>query len=252
MYLQELTWPAISQLSRDVPVVIPVAAVEQHGHHLPVFTDSMLLGEIVRRVEAAMGSSGLFAPLMWVGNSHHHLDFPGTLSASPRTYLDVLVGLVENMIVHGFKRIYLLNGHGGNDIPGKQAMFEVRQQYRSRKDLLLLFSTYWSLGGQPDQSMPELVQTEMGHACEWETSMILRIAPNLVGDYRSAPYIPPGSPFLPASRAWITKDRSQIGHIGSPAAASAEKGEHLFSVFSNDVQSIIQRMIQWDGSSWEG
>lgn len=252
MYLQQLTWLEISQVSRSVPVVIPVAAVEQHGHHLPVFTDSMLLGEIVRRVESAMGTSALFAPLMWLGNSHHHLDFPGTLSASPRTYLDILVGLVDNMIQHGFQRIYILNGHGGNDIPGKQALFETRQRYRSRKDLLLLFSTYWSLGSQPHQSMPELLQTEMGHACEWETSMILRIAPELVGDYQSAPSIAPGNPFLPASRAWTTKDRSQIGHIGSPAAASAEKGEHLFSVFSGDVQSIIQRMIQWDGSSWEG
>jgi len=100
--------------------------------------------------------------------------------------------------------------------------------------------------------MPELQQREMGHACEWETSMILRINPALVGDYQSADVIPPGSPFTPASRAWITKDRSQIGHIGWPHLATVEKGEHLFQAFANDTQSLIHRMLKWDGSSWEG
>src|SRR5207344_2950965 len=84
MLLQEMTWPEISNLSRDIPVVVPVAALEQHGHHMPVFTDSLLVGEVVRRVGAAMSDRVLIAPLMWLGNSHHHMDFQGTLSASPR------------------------------------------------------------------------------------------------------------------------------------------------------------------------
>jgi creatinine amidohydrolase len=252
MLLQEMTWPAVDRLSKNTPVIIPIAALEQHGHHLPLFTDSMLLGEIVRRAQLEMSDSALFAPLMWLGNSHHHMDFSGTLSAPPRCYLDMLCGLVDNFIFHGFKRVFLLNGHGGNDVPGKQATFEIRQQYRSRSDLLLLFSTYWSLGCQPHQSMPGLVQQEMGHACEWETSMILRIAPQLVGDYKSCQTVEPGNPFRPASRAWITRDRTVPGHIGWPQHASTEKGEHLFNEFSKDVVQMIQRMIAWDGSSWEG
>jgi len=87
MLLQEMTWPEISNLSRDIPVLVPVAALEQHGHHMPVFTDSLLVGEVVRRVGVAMTDPVLIAPLMWLGNSHHHMDFPGTLSASPRVYL---------------------------------------------------------------------------------------------------------------------------------------------------------------------
>jgi len=252
MLLQELAWPKVSSLSKDTPVIVPIAAIEQHGHHLPIFTDSMLLGEIVRRVELAMSDRILVAPLMWYGNSHHHLDFAGTLSCPPRVYLDLLVGLVDNLITHGFKRILMLNGHGGNDVPGKQAMFEVRQNHRHRNDLLLLFTTYWSLGTRPWEQMPEIQQREMGHACEWETSMILRINPSLVGDYQSAEVIPPGNPFTPASRAWITKDRSRIGHIGWPHLASAEKGEHLFRSFADDTQSLLNRMLKWDGSSWEG
>jgi creatinine amidohydrolase len=254
MLLEELTWPAVASLSKDTPVLVPIAALEQHGHHLPLMTDSMLLQEIVRRVEAAMSAQILVTPLMWLGNSDHHLDFSGTLSCPPRVYLDLLNGIVDNLISHGFRRILLLNGHGGNDVPGKQAMFEVRQRYRSRSDLLLLFSTYWSLGeGRlPTPQDDPLQQSEMGHACEWETSMILRIAPHLVGNYRETVTVEPGRPFAPASRAWITKDRTLPGHIGSPQWATAEKGERLFTAFSNGSLDLLQKMIQWDGSSWEG
>ncbi len=157
MLLQEMTWPAVAGLPKNTPIIIPIAALEQHGHHLPLFTDSMLLGEIVRRVELEMRDQALFAPLMWLGNSHHHMDFAGTLSAEPRCYLDLLLGLIDNFIFHGFNRIFLINGHGGNDVPGKQATFELRQKYRDRNDLLLLFSTYWSLGAQPHKTMPTFI-----------------------------------------------------------------------------------------------
>ena len=91
MELTDLTWPAVAALDRDTPVVFPVAALEQHGRHMPLFTDSILLGEVVRRVKQSPAAGKvLFAPLQWLGNSHHHLDFPGTLSASPRAYLDLM------------------------------------------------------------------------------------------------------------------------------------------------------------------
>src|SRR5215216_5461281 len=105
MNLADLTWPTVAGLSKDVPIVIPVAALEQHGHHLPVFTDSLLLGEVVRRASAQLGSQVLFAPLLWLVNSDHHLEFAGTLSAPPRVYLDTLNGLAENFLQHGFRRI---------------------------------------------------------------------------------------------------------------------------------------------------
>jgi creatinine amidohydrolase len=252
MHLAELSWPKIRSLDPDTPVVIPIAALEQHGHHLPVFTDSMLLGEVIRRVSVKLETQVLFAPLMWLGNSDHHLDFCGTLSAAPRNYLDMLCGLAENFIGHGFRRVIFINGHGGNDVPGKQATFEVRQRHRTRADLLLLMATYWGLGGPKTDSSKTFFQTEMGHACEWETSMILRIAPELVGDYKNAAPVPPGDPFRPGNRAWITKDRTEPGHIGWPHLATAEKGELLFEIFANDVSSWLQRVLRWDGRSWDG
>src|SRR6476620_1489704 len=108
MQLTDLKWPDVEALSRDTPVVIPIAALEQHGRHMPVFTDSLLLGEVVRRVAEVMKDRVLFVPLMWLGNSDHHLDFSGTMSASPRLYLDLLTDLTENLILHGFQRIVLL------------------------------------------------------------------------------------------------------------------------------------------------
>ena len=93
MHLTDLKWPDVAALDKDTPVLIPVAALEQHGRHMPLFTDSLLLGEVVRRTHEALADRILLAPLMWLGNSEHHLDFAGTLTAAPRTYLDVLENL---------------------------------------------------------------------------------------------------------------------------------------------------------------
>jgi creatinine amidohydrolase len=250
MQLTDLKWTDVSKLSRDMPVVIPVAALEQHGHHMPLFTDSLLLGEIVRRASSAMADRVLFAPLLWLGNSEHHLDFPGTMTAAPRTYLDTLRDMAENFLFHGFKRIVFINGHGGNNVPGQQALFELRQKHRAEMDLMLLWATYW------DQAKPHvgntvgLVQQRMGHACEYETSMMLRLAPHLVGDITNLADIPFTMTFEPAHRAWTTKDRTTIGHIGMPRHATAEKGEVLFQSFTAGFVGLLERVLAWNGKDW--
>ncbi len=249
MKLAELNWPDVEALSRDTPIVIPIAAHEQHGRHMPLHTDSLLLGEIVRRAEEQLSDDALFAPLTWLGNSHHHMDFPGTLSAEPRVYLDLLNGLLENFLHHGFKRLVLLNGHGGNIVPGAQAVFEVRQRHRDRKDLLLLSATYWDqtkIAEAPD----DFAQDAMGHAGELETSMMMVIRPDLVGEHQRDE-VPKGAAFANSTRGWTTKDRSEPGHIGVPAAASAEKGETLFTIFAEGAVKLIEEMCNWDGQSWD-
>ncbi len=250
MRLEQMTWPQVAALSRDTPVAIPIAALEQHGHHLPVFTDSILVGEITRRAEEQLREQVLFAPVMWLGNSQHHMDFPGTMAAAPRTYIDLLVDMVENFINHGFRRVVLVNGHGGNNVPGNQAIFEVRQKHRTRDDLLLVFACYWALGVQPQREDKSLVQSAMGHACEWETSMILALRPELVGDYQHAESVEPDGALEPAHRAWTTKDRTAIGHIGHPSKATAAKGEKLLAGFTADVVKLLGKVIAHDGGKW--
>lgn len=247
MQLVQMNWPAVDSLPRDTPVVIPTAALEQHGRHLGVFTDSILVGEITRRAEEQLRDQILLTPVMWLGNSQHHLDFPGTMTASPRAYLDLVTDMVENFLFHGFKRIVIVNGHGGNNVPGQQALFEVRQRHRQRDDLVLLFACYWALGGKPCEVDPSIEQRGMGHACEWETSMILALRPELVGDYQRVPAVGPDQPFDPAQQAWTTKDRSAAGHIGNPAVASAAKGRVLLDVFTADVVRLLERVVKSDG-----
>jgi creatinine amidohydrolase len=251
MLLAEMTWPQVAALPKTTPVVFPVAALEQHGHHLPVFTDSLLMGEIARRAELALADRALFAPLQWLGNSHHHLDFPGTLSAEPRLYIDLLAGLLENFLAHGFTRLLLLNGHGGNDVPGRQAVFEVRQRHRDRRDLLLLFATYWNLAPDAAKAHPDLRQNQMGHACEWETSMVLRLDPQQVRAPDQVDPVAFGDAFEPAARGWIMPERSTPGHVGDPRSANAEKGEALFQTFTSATVQWIERMIAWHSESWE-
>jgi creatinine amidohydrolase len=250
MLLAELAWPQVETLSRDTPVVIPVAALEQHGHHMPVYTDSLLCGEVVRRVNEQMKDRVLFTPLMWLGNSHHHMDFKGTISASPRVYIDLLHDLAEDMLHHGFKRLLFVNGHGGNIIPGRQAIFEMRQRHRDRTDLLLLFASYWDFG-KLDFEKHQLFQKQVQHACEYETSMMLRLRPELVaGDIKKLQTIEAGFGYEPAYRGWTTNDRSDTGHIGSPQFATAEKGEYLFSTYAGGVAEFLEKVITWDGSRW--
>ncbi len=247
-----MKWEEVAALSRDTPVVIPIAALEQHGPHMPLFTDSLLCAEIVRRAAEKVGDRVLFTPLMWLGNSHHHMDFPGTLSAAPRTYLDILCGLMENLLAHGFKRLVLLNGHGGNIAPAQLALFEVRQKHRTRSDILLLAGAYWALGGKPYEVDARIHQRCMGHACEWETSMMLRLAPQLVGDYASVESVPIATGvFDPADRAWTTQELSVRGHVGDPKISTVQKGESLFRVFTDDVVRLLERMIAWDGHGWD-
>lgn len=253
MNLDEMTWPAVDALDRDTPIVFPIAALEQHGRHMPLFTDSLLLGEVIDRVKKyPVASRVLFAPLQWLGNSHHHLDMPGTLTASPRVYLDLLRDLTENMLTHGFRRIVFVNGHGGNIVPSQQALFELRQKYRDRRDLLLLSMTYWETADVTGGSCATLVQRQMGHACEWETSMMLALRPELVvGDVKGIPEVPFGVGAAPGYRGWTMPDRSKDGHIGTPSAATTEKGEGLFTACAVGVAAYLEQIVATDPSRWD-
>jgi creatinine amidohydrolase len=248
MYLAELTSPTVAALPRTTPVVVPIAACEQHGPHLPLFTDSLLLGEVVRRTELRLREQLLVTPLLWLGNSEHHLDFAGTLSAAPRTYLDTLQEIAANLLFHRFHTLVLLNGHGGNIVPGQQALFELRQRHRERDDLRLYAATYWALGTSPRDDDASFVQSQMGHACEWETSMMLHLRPELVGEYVGLPPVSQDRPAGAAYQAWTTRDRSQWGYLGDPARASAAKGARLLDRFTDDVTGWLEGLLARHGS----
>src|SRR5438067_4410151 len=122
MLWNEQSWPVIDALNRDTPVVIPLGSCEQHGHHLPVFVDTIQVQAVADGVEQAMGDRVLMLPAIWVGSSHHHLDYPGTISLPPELYTSVIKQIVRSVLRAGFKRLFFLNGHGGNEVPVSQAL----------------------------------------------------------------------------------------------------------------------------------
>src|SRR6266487_6414023 len=113
----------------DKVVLLPLGAIEQHGPHLAVSTDTDIVTEIALQAERQLHTDILLCPTLPFGSSHHHLSFGGTMSVSVTTYIQIIVELVESLLMNGFRRIVLLNGHGGNITPVKQALTILSNKY---------------------------------------------------------------------------------------------------------------------------
>lgn len=179
MHLGERNWTEIAPLT-DRVVVVPLGSLEQHGHHLPLLTDTMIGTEIARRAEAELGAQALFLPTLWVGASDHHRAFSGTVSISNDVYVRVLVDMMESLIESGFRRIFLLNAHGGNITPGRMAIYDVQLRHRDKPELWLAFSSWWTIAAAQVAALTNVQQEMVTHACEQESSMILCLRPELV------------------------------------------------------------------------
>src|SRR6266446_4645362 len=115
MKFAEMTFPQLRQVPRDTTVVLaPIAACEQHSHHLPTFTDTVLVTGVAEGVEANLPEQVLLLPALWLGASAHHLRFGATLSAEVDTHVAVLCDLLVPLLDDGYQRVLILNGHGGN------------------------------------------------------------------------------------------------------------------------------------------
>jgi creatinine amidohydrolase len=242
MHLADLTWPEVQALDRETPVVVPFAAIEQHGPHLPIGTDTYITEGILWRLEARAPESALWLPVERFGSSPHHMPFPGTVTLSSRTFLDVAREVVESFAEHGFRRFLLLNGHGGNQALLNVAVQEVRLgagrivPAPGARELRVVHATYWTIAREAFARVRESAPGGMGHACEMETSIMLALRPELVKrELAVADGDPPRSRFdhrdmlEPASvgqfRFW--DEWSRRGPIGDPSTASAEKGQRF-------------------------
>ena len=129
MLYGEHNWTQIPDLT-DKVAVVPLGSMEQHGHHLPLLTDTIGGIDIARRAELALGDEAVFLPMLWVGASDHHLAFPGTVSVHNATYTRMIEDILESLLGAGFRRIVLLNSHGGNVAPASAALYEVQMRRR--------------------------------------------------------------------------------------------------------------------------
>src|SRR5260370_6605644 len=115
MKFAEMTFPMLRRVPRDTTLVLaPLAACEQHSQHLPTFTDTLLVTGVAEGVEALLPQQVLLLPTLWFGASAHHLRFGATLSAEVDTHVAMLRDLLAPLLEDGYRRLLLLNGHGGN------------------------------------------------------------------------------------------------------------------------------------------
>ena len=250
----ELKWRDTEDVTERV-VVLPLASLEQHGHHLPMLTDTMIATEIASRAEAALGDKALFLPVLWVGASDHHLGFSGTLSLGNSLYSEVLVDILEALVTAGYRKIFLLNAHGGNITPGRMAIYDVHMRHQDLPDLFIAFSSWWTVAAEQIAAVPGLQQKIVTHACELETSMILHLRPELVDmsqavgsriPFDSAFYCPD---FSSASRVDVPRAFDQLsitGAFGNPEYANAEKGEGLFAAATAEIVRFVEEFSDWD------
>src|SRR5579859_4408067 len=140
--LNEMTREQIGRVAPASTVVLPTAATEQHGPHLPILTDCLCCETIALRAaeRAAPDAPITVAPLLPYGSSHHHLDFPGVMSLTGETFTRALVELCRTLAASGFRRIFLLNGHGGNE----EAIRTVTREVALSTPATIAAASYWT------------------------------------------------------------------------------------------------------------
>lgn len=243
MRFAELTAPEIRAIDRERTLVIaPIAACEQHSRHLPVFTDSILVGSVADGLEAARADRVLLLPVLWLGASDHHLPFGGTLTASLPVYEDMLVELLTPLLKDGFRRILLLNGHGGNIDPLRVALRRLDSAFPAA---VLAGAAYWELAEAEIAVLCAGPRKSVGHACEVETSMMLHLRPDLVRADRIADDPSPDAvPGLFWARDFAR--RTDHGAVGYPERATAETGRRLMDAIVGRVAAVADRVLDLD------
>ncbi|MEM7021755.1 MAG: creatininase family protein [Pseudomonadota bacterium] len=232
--------------ARDAIVILPIAAMEQHGPHLPVMVDTLLCSEIARRAaERANGAHPVVvAPPVWSGLSEHHMPFGGTFTLNFPIFCGLIECLCRSVMRHGFRRVLLLNGHGGNVAALRVVVDELRHL-----DLKLATATCWMVD---PLAMAEELETQgnVQHACEAETSMVMALHPELVdeGLFQAARHVVKGQVAGGAEAVYSAmrfEERTPTGVIGDPTAASAEKGERLLEASANAIGRVLSDDARW-------
>ena len=234
----------------DAMVIVPVAALEQHGPHLPVEVDTILGETVALRAAqkvAERGQKALVLPVLWTGISEHHMSFGGTITLDFAAFAAMVEGVCRSVQRHGFRRIVLLNAHGGNE----NALRTITDDLTPKLGVPIVQFTYWYAAAA---AIAKILETQGGlmHACEAETSMMLAVRPELVAMDRvgmaKANRTPDVSDVAGGGvYRWRTiAARSSSGVVGNPEAASVEKGERLFEAIATALAEKLCNPELWD------
>jgi len=247
----ELTWPEVAEWAACDPVlVIPVATLEDHGHHLPIDTDVVIAETLAERAVTARPGRALLLPTVTHGYTPHHMDFPGPITIGWKTFVDHLVDIGRSVLHHGFRRILFVNGHGSNvplvDMASRLIMLEEREA---------MAATFWYLSSPASAELLAATRSSpapggMAHACELETSLYLAIRPELVQMEKAVREIPDWE----SEHAWMDwsdgplsvkgqwSGWTESGVIGDATAATAEKGRMWLERAVEEICEYIDDM----------
>ena len=241
-----------SGLAAQTVAVMPVAAVEQHGPHLPLSVDATLLQGVVAAALPQLPADlpVLFLPPQAIGLSTEHLSYPGTLTLSPATLIALWSELGACVARAGVKKLLLLNGHGGN----VAAMDIVARELRQRHGLLTYSASWFSLP-LPDavQGLFSAQEHRFGiHGGEIETSMMLHLAPATVHmeearDWRSTSQDRAAAHAIlgngrSAKMGWAIEDYHPAGAVGNAAAATAAKGQAVVQAAGQALAHLLSEL----------
>jgi creatinine amidohydrolase len=254
MRWEEMTSPEIDGLDRDRTIVLlPLGSVEQHSNHMPVGTDTILAQAVSLAAADKAGKAAVVVlPPPWYGFSAHHMRFAGTVTLPVATLIDMAERIADSLIAHGFRRLIVVNGHGGNGGAIDVMASELGHRHYGRARIAAL--TYFQLAREEIAALRQSAVGGMGHACEFETAMMLHLRPDLVTMDRAVTVYPdPGSSYLTtdllgssAARTYLDfKDLSPTGVLGDPSLASAEAGSRYFTVVTDALARFIDDFAGW-------
>lgn len=259
------TYPEIRSVgeSDGSVLVVPVGSIEQHGPHMPVATDVLLADAVARGGADAASDEGvpvLVTPPVWTGSSDHHLHWGGTISIEVVTMLSVLNQVARSALQNGFDAIFFLNGHGGNSAIVNAATKTVGTEH---PDVQVIATTYYFLAEPIAEELRDSRYGGMSHAGEFETSLVLHLAPELVReseyavDYREEPkggYDGAFHDFFshgPLSVYHAADAREGPGTTGDPTAATADKGAAIYEFLVEEVSSLLAEISTNTASNGE-
>ena len=231
-------------------IVLPLASIEQHGPHLPVFTDSIILEEVFDRALAILDDDCpvYFLPLQAYGKSNEHSGIAGTMTLSSRTLTRVISDIAESVDRSGFRRLVILNGHGGNT----EIVDFIIRDIRERTGLMVFALHPLLRIAVPSEGLSDAEKVYGIHAGDVETSILLRCRPDLVHMELAPSSLPEHlqslkyPPFVgPLNFAWLMPDISSSGVLGDATQAAPEKGEHFLSDAAAQVAELLGEIVDF-------
>ncbi len=225
-------------------VLLPTGATEQHGHHLVTGHDTFAVTAVAYRAARVVpvGTSIVVAPALPFGSSAHHLPFGGTLSLATETYRAVITDLVTSMIAGGARRIFLLNGHGGNRELNQLVARDIAMTQPDDHPVAIAAASYWEIAAPSLATDPDLGSVRQpGHAGQFETATMLAMTPEHVREPRAVreqdPSLVPAVPGvrIETTGLWGSYD----GFTDFPHRATAGQGQRALDLIVRDVTAAL-------------